>query len=394
MDITAMDSKDAISVTNLTKTYKFYNHPFQRLKEFFIESKKHVEFVALSNASFFVKRGETLGIIGENGAGKSTLLQLVAGTLSPSSGEIKVDGRVLALLELGIGFHPDFTGRENILFYGDLLGFSRGFIQSKFSEIAEFSELGDFIERPLKTYSTGMQMRLAFSLVSSLEPEILIIDEALSVGDLHFQKKCIDRILDFKARGMTILFCSHSTYQVGILCNKAIWLKDGKIEMYGDTERVIPAYEFYQLGKEHVSQEQNQLPSASVHCPAVIREFEVMNSLPFKRGGDLSFRLLIESLDEVIPYNVTLSIKMDNGRGVYVTGTHLSGKKPISGKRREIIITYPRIAIMGGIYYAHARVFDDKGLLIYHEKLLPPFEVEKDSQELGVCYLENTWDIH
>ena len=193
---------------------------------------------------------------------------------------------------------------------------------------------------------------------------------------------------------MTILFCSHSTYQVGILCNKAIWLKDGKIEMYGDTERVIPAYEFYQLGKEHVNQEQNQLPSASVHCPAVIREFEVMNSLPLKRGGDLSFRLLIESLDEVVPYNVTLSIKMDNGRGVYVTGTHLSGKKPISGKRREIIITYPRIAIMGGIYYAHARVFDDKGLLIYHEKLLPPFEVEKDSQELGVCYLENTWDIH
>lgn len=394
MDITAMDSNDVISVNNLTKVYKFYNHPFQRLKEFFIESTKHIEFVALSNASFSLKRGETLGIIGENGAGKSTLLQLVAGTLSPSSGEIKVDGRVLALLELGIGFHPDFTGRENILFYGDLLGFSRGFIQSKFREITEFSELGDFIERPLKTYSTGMQMRLAFSLVSSLEPEILIIDEALSVGDLHFQKKCIDRILDFKTRGITILFCSHSTYQVGILCNKAIWLKDGKIEMYGDTERVVPAYEFYQLGKDHAGQEQSQLTSASVNCPVVIREFEVLNSLPFKRGGDLRFRLLIECLDEIIPYNVTLSIKMDNGRGVYVTGTHLSGKKPLSGKKREVFITYPRVAIMGGIYYAHARVFDDKGLLIYHEKILPPFEVEKDSLELGVCYLDNTWDIH
>jgi lipopolysaccharide transport system ATP-binding protein len=178
-----------------------------------------------------------------------------------------------------------------------------------------------------------------------------------------------------------------------MLCNKAIWLKDGKIEMYGDTERVVPAYEFYQLGKDNVGQEQSQLPSANVTCPVVIHEFELMNSLPFKRGGDLKFRLLLECIDETTPYNVTLSIKMDNGRGVYVTGTHLSGKEPLSGKKREVFITYPDVAIMGGIYYAHARAFDDKGLLVYHEKILPPFEVEKDSRELGVCYLENTWEI-
>lgn len=388
-----MDSKDVISVNNLTKIYKFYNNPVHRLKEFFVESKKHTEFVALNNASFTVNKGETLGLIGENGAGKSTLLQLIAGTLSPSFGEIKLEGRVLALLELGIGFHPDFTGRENIFFYGDLLGFSRSFIQSKFREILEFSELSDFINRPLKTYSTGMQMRLAFSLISSLEPDILIIDEALSVGDMRFQKKCIDRILDFKNKGMTILFCSHSTYQVGILCDRAIWLKDGKIEMYGETEKVVPAYEFYQLGKDRVTLQQSDISSVSVDCPVIIREFEILNSLPLKRGNDLKFRLLVECLDDTLPYNVTLSIKMDNGRGIYVTGTHLSGREPISGKRREIVISFPRVAIMGGKYYAHARVFDDKGLLIYHEKVLSTFDVEKDSLELGVCYLENRWEV-
>lgn len=389
-----MDSKDIISVNNLTKIYKFYNHPFHRLMEFFVESKKHIEFVALNSASFTVKRGETLGIIGENGAGKSTLLQIVSGTLSPSSGDITLEGRVLALLDLGIGFHPDFTGRENIFFYGDLLGFSRGFIQSKFTEVVEFSELGDFIDRPLKTYSTGMQMRLAFSLISSLEPDILIIDEVLSVGDMHFQKKCIDRILDFKNRGMTLLFCSHSTYQVGILCNKVIWLKDGKIEMHDEPERVIPAYEFYQLEKDRVKQELSEVISTSVDCPVIIREFEILNSLPLKRGNDLIFRLLIECINDGLPYHIALSIKMDTGRGVFVTGTHLSGRSPLYGKRREIIITYPNTPIMGGVYCAYARILDDKGLMIYHEKVISRFDVEKDSLEIGVCYLENRWEVH
>ncbi len=393
MSISAINTEEVLIVKDLTKIYSLYEKPLDRLIEFFIKGKKHTDFVALDSISFSMKKGETLGIIGENGAGKSTLLQLIAGTLFSISGEIKVSGTVLALLELGVGFHPEFTGRENIFFYGDMLGFPRSFIQSKFDEIIEFSELEVFMDRPLRTYSTGMQMRLAFSLISSLEPDILIIDEALSVGDMHFQKKCIDRIMNFKQRGKTIIFCSHSTYQVGILCDKVIWLKDGKIEMYGESERVIPAYEFYQLEKDREKQESNENLVVNNEHPVIIREFELFNGLPLKRGDDLKFRLFIESATDELNYNVTLSIKMDSGRGIYVTGTHLSGKKPLCGKEKEVIITYPNAPIMGGIYYAHARVFDDKGLMVYHERVLPPFEIEKDSLEMGVCYFENKWEI-
>lgn len=394
MDDNIKDMQDVLIVKDLTKIYHIYDSPLGRLKEFFVRDKKHVDFAALSNISFVIKKGETLGIIGDNGAGKSTLLQLVAGTLTPSAGTISVTGRVLALLELGTGFHPDFTGKENILFYGDILGLPRSFVQSKYKEVVEFSELGDFIDRPLKTYSTGMQMRLAFSLVSSLNPDVLIVDEALSVGDMHFQKKCIDRIADFKKKRVTIIFCSHSTYQVSILCDKVIWLKGGRIEMAGDTEKVIPAYEFYQLEKDRKGIEKSEVISLNAECPAVIREFQLLNSAPLKRGDTLRFRISVECMDDILPYNVTLSIKMDNGRGVYVTGTHLSGKPPICGKKREIIISYPKAPIMGGVYYAVARVFDDKGLMIYHEKPMPPFEVQKDSLEFGVCYFDNHWEIH
>jgi len=386
-------NKDSVvlSVRNLTKSYRFYERPLDRLKEFFINGNSHSEFVALKDVSFSLRKGESLGIIGENGAGKSTLLQLIAGTLTPTRGEIEVNGTVLALLELGIGFHPEFTGRENIFFYGDLLGLPRQFIQSKYEEIVEFSELGDFIDMPLQTYSTGMQMRLAFSLVSSLDPDILIIDEALSVGDLHFQKKCIDRIIDFKNKKKTIIFCSHSTYQVSILCDRVIWLKNGMIEMFDVPGKVIPAYEFYQLGN-------NRLPecvevSPSIERPVVIRELEMLNRPPIKRGDDLRFRLLIESVSDDIPYNVTLSIKIESGWGVNATGTHLKGREPLMGKKKEIIVTYPNIPLLGGIYYVHARVFDDKGLMVYHEKVLPPFEITKESLDLGFCYLENHWEI-
>lgn len=389
MNITETGIREVLSVKDLTKIYRIYDKPLHRLKEFFGKNKKHVDFVALNNLSFSMKKGETFGIIGENGAGKSTLLQLIAGTLSPTSGEIMVDGKVLALLELGIGFHPDFTGRENIFFYGDILGFSRGFVQSKFDEIVEFSELGDFIDRSLKTYSTGMQMRLAFSLVSSLEPDILIIDEVLAVGDIHFQKKCIDRIMDFKNKGRTIIFCSHSTYQVSILCDKAIWLKDGKVEMYGETQRVIPAYDFYQLEKGKEIEDS----SAKSTSPVVIKEFSLLNELPIRRGDDLSFRILIESKSEDTPYHVTFSLKIDPQWGVYTTGTHMMGGKHLSGKRKEVFITFPKVQILGGYYYVHARLFDDRGVIIYHEKILSPFEVIKDSLERGVCYLENHWEI-
>ena len=389
MNITETDTKEVLSVNNLTKIYKFYDTPLERLKEYFVKNKRHIDFVALDNVSFSIKRGETLGIIGENGAGKSTLLQLIAGTVSPTSGDIKIDGRVLALLELGIGFHPDFTGRENIFFYGDMLGLSRRFVQSKFDEILEFSELGDFIARPVKTYSTGMLMKLAFSLVSSLEPDIIIIDEALAVGDLHFQKKCIDRIMNFKNNGKTIIFCSHSSYHVDVLCDKVIWLKNGKLEMYGEPEEVLPAYEYYQLQKGETGHELHN----EDHVPVIIKELALLNDQPLKRGDDIKVTLLIESKNEHSLYHVTLSVKVNSHRGVFLTGTNIRGMNPLHGRRNRIQVSFPNIPLLGGFYYFHARIFDGNGLVLIHEKVSPPFEVLKDSLERGVCSFKNHWEI-
>lgn len=382
--------EEILRVKELSKIYRLYNKKIDRLAEFFGKDNKHTDFVALDRVSFSVRKGGTLGLIGENGAGKSTLLQLIAGTLSPTSGEIIVNGRVLALLELGVGFHPDFTGRENIFFYGDILGLPRGFIQSKFNEVIEFSELGDFIERPLKTYSTGMQMRLAFSLISSLEPDILIIDEALSVGDMHFQKKCIDRIMDFKNKSKTIVFCSHSTYHINILCDEVIWLKNGRVEMHGEPQKVTPAYEYYQLEKNNKIK---TMHSAEDKAVVVIKELGFLNRLPLKRGEDLRIRLLLQSSSEDIRYHVSVTLKIDPSWGVYFTGTHIMGREPLQGKRKEVIVNFPRIPLLGGFYYIHARVFDETGFVLLHEKILPPFEVEKDSLERGVCFLENSWEI-
>jgi ABC-type polysaccharide/polyol phosphate transport system ATPase subunit len=381
--------EEVLRASELSKIYTLYNNSTDRLKEYFFKGNRHTDFVALDRVSFSIRKGETLGIIGENGAGKSTLLQLIAGTLSPTSGEVMVNGRVLALLELGIGFHPDFTGRENIFFYGDMLGLPRKYVQSKFNDIMEFSELGYFMDRPLKTYSTGMQMRLAFSLVSSLEPEILIIDEALSVGDIYFQKKCIDRIMDFKNNGKTIIFCSHSTYHVNVLCNKVIWLKDGAIEMFGEPEKVLPAYEHYQLQKEGKIHEYDR----EAHAPVLIRELKLLNAQPLKRGDDLQLSALLESKGEENRYHFSISLKIDPSWGVYFTGTHIVGKEPLKGKRKRIIVTFPKIQILGGYYYIHARVLDGNGFVVLHEKILPPFEVEKDSLERGVCHLENHWEF-
>ncbi len=389
--------EDVIVVEHLYKIYRFYSSSIARLKELLNSKSYHEEIVALKDISLRIKKGEAIGIVGDNGAGKSTLLQIIAGALHPTSGRVSVKGKVLALLELGLGFHPDFTGRQNIYFYGDILGYPRKFVKSKMDEIIEFSELGDFIDRPLKTYSTGMQMRLAFSLAVSLDPDILVIDEALAVGDLHFQKKCIDRILEFKEQGKTILFCSHSTYQISIFCNRVLWLKNGMIEMFDITETVIPAYEFYQLRNDRAKNEKAEETKVAPVSPVIIEEFKMLNSLPLRTRDDLRFYLKILSESEDIKYHVSLSLKMDTGRGVFVTGTHLFDKPPLQGRKKEIFITFPSVPLLSGQFYAHARVLDEQGLMLYHQKILPPFtvveEIKKGVNYRGVCYLEHQWDV-
>jgi lipopolysaccharide transport system ATP-binding protein len=237
-----------ISLQGVGKTYKRFAKPSDRFWQavwpsaFQSKSAASHEFVALAPLQLEVKRGEALGLIGRNGAGKSTLLQLVCGTLNPSSGSVVVNGKIGALLELGAGFNPEFTGRENVYLAAAVMGLSGAETDALYESIVAFSGIREFIDQPVKTYSSGMYVRLAFSIATSANPDILVIDEALSVGDGAFAKKSFERIMQLKAQGTTVLFCSHSMYQVESFCDRAVWLDHGQVQMEGPASKVVAAY--------------------------------------------------------------------------------------------------------------------------------------------------------
>lgn len=234
----------AISVNNLTKVYHLYNKTQDRLKEALHPLRKsyHHDFYALDNVSFEVQKGETVGIIGKNGAGKSTLLKIITGVLTPTGGSVEVHGKIASLLELGAGFNPEMTGLENIYLNGTLMGFSKQEMDKKIDNILEFANIGDFIYQPVKMYSSGMFARLAFSVAINVDAEILIVDEALSVGDMLFQAKCIAKMTELMERGTTILFVSHDIHAVRSLCNQGIYLENGKVKMLGSAGKVVDKY--------------------------------------------------------------------------------------------------------------------------------------------------------
>ncbi|MCK5002682.1 MAG: ABC transporter ATP-binding protein [Gammaproteobacteria bacterium] len=245
-----MSSDLAIKINAVSKAYEIYGKPIDRLKQTIWRGRKqfYQEFKALDNISFDVHVGQTVGIVGSNGAGKSTLLQMICGTLTPTSGEIQVKGRIAALLELGAGFNPDFTGRENVFMSATILGLEQHEIESRFEKIADFADIGEFIEQPVKTYSSGMYVRLAFSVIAHVDADILVIDEALSVGDAVFTQKCMRFIRTFQEHG-TLLFVSHDMGSVQNLCQSAVWLSDGYIKQIGTAKEVTQSYLQYSLQK-------------------------------------------------------------------------------------------------------------------------------------------------
>ena len=246
-------SKPAIVVENMSMMFNLNKEKVDNLKEYFIKlvtRKLHfTEFWALKDISFTVEKGERVGVLGFNGAGKSTLLKVIAGVLKPTEGSVKVNGVIAPMLELGAGFDLNYSGRENIFLYGATMGYSRKFIEEKYDEIVEFSELGDFIEVPVKNYSSGMRARLGFAIATAVEPEILILDEVLSVGDAKFRQKSEAKVRSMFGKGTTVLFVSHSTQQVLNICNKAIILDRGKLIAQGDAKEICAKYNEMVKGK-------------------------------------------------------------------------------------------------------------------------------------------------
>jgi lipopolysaccharide transport system ATP-binding protein len=359
----------AISVQNVSKVYPIFRsglsmvkhrlhnvmpRPPGRIRNFVDSILQHQgeEFVALENVSFEVKRGESVGIIGRNGSGKSTLLQIIAGTKPPTKGFAKVNGRVAALLELGSGFKGDFTGRENVFINGLILGLTHAQIEERFPQIEEFAEIGDFIDRPVKTYSSGMMVRLVFAVQVALEPDILIIDEALSVGDVFFAQKCAARIRQLKERGTTLLFVSHSMQTVRSLCERVVFLRDGKMEYFGPTEAGTAMYfsapptdrkkRKRKTGGDFSTAQPSRLDHADFaepvwsrsldsDAPVVIEAVALdktrgIGNLAGRMGDLVSLKVLVKSQsDDPIPFHVAVNVKNGYDQLVVSRGTHSEG---------------------------------------------------------------------
>lgn len=262
-----MSSDDlAISVRNLTKTYRLFGHSGDRIKQFlsFGLKRYHSEFTAIKDVSFDIRKGEAVGIIGRNGSGKSTLLQLVCRILKPTSGTVRVNGRISALLELGAGFNPEFTGRENVYFQGALMGFTRAQMDDRFDDIDAFADIGQFIDQPVRTYSSGMFVRLAFSVATAADPDVLIVDEALSVGDVAFQHKCGKRIQELTDAGMTLLVVSHDRVTISALCNRCILMDQGALTLNSQPSDVFDYYHALLAAKGDQPITKNQLDSGRI----------------------------------------------------------------------------------------------------------------------------------
>lgn len=424
-----------IKLENLGKCYQIYNNPRERLLQMLFRGKRQFyrEFWALDDVSLEVGRGDVVGVIGRNGAGKSTLLQLVCGTLNPTFGEIDVRGRVAALLELGSGFNPEFTGRENAFLSAAIMGLTRAEIEDRLDGMIEFSGIRDFIDQPVKTYSSGMYVRLAFSVATSVDPDILVVDEALSVGDGDFCRKSFDRIMAMKEAGKTILFCSHSLYQIEAICNKAIWLADGKLQMAGEPASVVMAYNDDLNGSATGSAVMEgvglstgmldrgvapatvpDLDSGSVSedvlgpAPVVLRKgiariVEVRVKVDTVEGrqlkvqsgkNDVEVRIKFVA-DRSLPLpNVGLCIVGQDGRVVASAGTHIDRYLPQrhADGGGEVIINFPRFALLRGDYRIEAYLLCERGIHVYDSaNMVATLAVNQANLELGIVTLPHTW---
>jgi lipopolysaccharide transport system ATP-binding protein len=353
-------------------------------------------FAALSDVNLEIFRGQSLGLVGENGAGKSTLLKLIAGVLKPTSGEIKVHGRVGALLELGSGFHPEYTGRENIFLASALIGLSRAETQDKLDSIISFADIGSYIDQPIKHYSSGMVVRLGFAVATTLSPDILITDEVLAVGDEAFQRKCIRWMQNYLDQGGTLLLCSHGLYHIQKLCANAVWLHEGRIRQTGRAADVTREYLAHQEEKSARQKANEAPPPPKMSDSYTVTEFAIVddndvavNTVAF--GGSLIARGRVYSPDGRVP-NVAIGLVRADGTPVYGISNEVDGI-PLTRNGNgefEFRLRFPNVTMLPGRYTIRAHALDPESirLLDTHEFAIT---VTGDRRELGLTYLEHDW---
>lgn len=387
----------SVTAVGLGKAYRRYDRPFDRAREWFDGRVRHELFWAIRDASFEVETGGALGLVGDNGAGKTTLLALLAGAATPTVGELVVSGRRSAILELGAGFHPEFTGRENIHLVGVAQGMSRAEVAGRVDEIVDFSELGAFIDQPVRTYSSGMFLRLAFSIATAAEPDVLIVDEALAVGDQRFQLKCTDRIARFVQRGGTLIFCSHNLYQVKKLCRQALWIDHGRIAAAGEAAEVCDVY----ADRARARLLSGHTGTAEGSSELSVTRVEVVDAsgLPVSQietGDPLTVRVWLRRApgSDVEP-GCAVGLVRGDGVVCYVASTELDDVplQAVGNDEFHIALHFQEFALFGGSYHCNVATIDSRRPLIMLDvrEGEAPFSVVNPRTDWGVCRLPHEW---
>lgn len=405
-----------VEINQASKCYNIYSTPADRLKQFFVPKLRSWlglpargeyfrEFWSLRGVSLSVRRGEVLGLVGVNGAGKSTLLQLICGVLEPTAGSVKVHGRVAALLELGAGFNPEFSGRENIFLNAALLGLTQEETSRHLDEIIEFSGLSEFIDQPVKTYSSGMYVRLAFAIATSVHPDILIIDEALSVGDGAFARKSFDRILAMRDRGVTIIFCSHSLFQVDALCTRALWLDAGRVRELGPVAQVTASYQEHldRISQQPAAGEGSAAFTSGGAPKGYARMRQVRASCDGVAGKELA---AVSGLSEVqvdfsfdsdplMPApSAAVAITAADGRLIASCGSWLDGGSLLrdGDGRGTVTVRLASLPLLKGRYGLSAYLFCERGLHIYTAaEGIATLNVTQQDVEQGLFHIPRAW---
>jgi ABC-type polysaccharide/polyol phosphate transport system ATPase subunit len=389
----------SVSAQGLTKCYRRYARPMDRVREWVTGRGRHDLFWAVRDVSFEIERGQALGLVGDNGAGKSTLLAMAAGAAVPTAGEIRVEGRIGSILELGAGFHGEFTGRENIFLAGAAQGMAPDLIEERVDDIIAFSELGEFIEQPVRTFSSGMFLRLAFSLATAADPDVLVIDEALAVGDQRFQVKCTERIMRFLARGGTLLFCSHNLYQVKKLCDQAIWLEHGRPEAQGPAAEVCDVYA--DRARSRLLAGQIGLGSGATQpLVRVVRVQAVDGSggplRKIETGEPVTLHLWLEREPGAdLEPGVAVGIVRSDGLICYCGSTEIDGAsaRPVGRDRFYVALHLPAVTLLGGSYHFNVATIDNHRPLTMLEvkEGEAPFSIVNSKADWGVCRLAHAW---
>lgn len=384
----------AIKVSHLTKVYKLYDKPVDRLKESLhpLKKKYHKEFYALNDVSFEIKKGETVGIIGKNGAGKSTLLKIITGVLTPSSGHVHVNGRIASLLELGAGFNPEYTGIENIYLQGTLMGYTKEEMDVKIDEILAFADIGDFVYQPVKMYSSGMFARLAFAVAINVDPDILIVDEVLSVGDARFQSKSIKKMEAIRDNGTTILFVSHATEQIKRFCTKAIWIENSTVKLIGEPAIVSDKY----IDNLAVQDSKNNYDLSQKRETA--SRLAKIHSFFLSQNTIKTFESLILTIEYDIAEKVDdllIGVAIHDNENNYIFGpnTYLDGFS-LANTRGRHTISYKlnELHLLSGTYTMSIGLFSDKGIVnLDFWSYAVEFRVENEYFTEGKVFLKHEW---